>query len=341
VRLHGMPQSIVSDRDPVFTSLFWRELMRLLGTKLHMSSAFHSKSDGQTESANRVIVMYLRCFTGDRPRQWLQWLPWAEYVYNTAYQSSLRETPFRVVYGRDPPTLRSYEPGETRMATLARDMEERTAFLADVHYRLEQAQQVHKRFYDRRHRQVSYQVGDWALLRLRQRTMSSLPQATTGKLKPRFIGPYRVTELINEVAVRLALPPQARIHGVFHVSVLKKFVGEPPSTPSALPPIHHGVVTSEPVRVERARLVRGVRQLLVHWRGEPPESATWEDLATFREQFPLFQLEDELLREEGRDVMWGTVYARRRRARDVRRAAERAADREEAARDAAGMMAAD
>eukprot|EP00267_Zea_mays_P046571 XP_020398954.1 uncharacterized protein LOC109942005 [Zea mays] len=100
VRLHGVPQSIVSDRDPVFTSTFWQELMRLMGTKLHMTSAFHPQSDGQTEAANRVIVMYLRCFTGDRPRQWLRWLPWAEYTYNTVYQTSLRDTPFRVVYGR-------------------------------------------------------------------------------------------------------------------------------------------------------------------------------------------------------------------------------------------------
>jgi IS30 family transposase len=73
VRLHDVPQSMVSDRDPVFTSMFWRELMRLMGTRLHMSTAFHPKSDGQTEAANRVIIMYLRCFTGDRPRQWLRW----------------------------------------------------------------------------------------------------------------------------------------------------------------------------------------------------------------------------------------------------------------------------
>ena len=269
-----MPRSIVSNRDPVFTSLFWRELMRLMGTKLHMSSAFHPQSDGQTEAANRVIIMYLRCFTGDRPRQWLRWLPWAEYVYNTAYQTSLRETPFCVVYGRDPPTLRSYEPRDTRVAALARDMEERAAFIDDVRYRQEQAQQVQKHQYDRHHRQVSYQVGDWALLRLCQRTMSSLLGANTGKLRARYIGPYRVEELINDVAVRLALPPQARIHDVFHVSVLKKFVGTPPSTPPDLPPIHNGVITPQPVRVERARVARGVRQLLVHWQGEPPESAT-------------------------------------------------------------------
>ena len=175
VRLHGVPQSMVSDRDTVFTSLFWQELMRLMGTKLHMTTAFHPQSDGQSESANRVIIMYLRCPTGDRPRQWLRWPPWAEYLFNTAYQSSLRDTPFRVVYGRDPPSIRSYEPGDTRVPAVAKTMAEREEFLADVHARLEHAQATQKLFYDRHHRPVSYQVGDWALLRLRQRSASSLP----------------------------------------------------------------------------------------------------------------------------------------------------------------------
>jgi hypothetical protein len=87
VRLYDILQTIVSACDPVFTSAFWRELMRLMGTKLHMSSAFHPQSDGQTEAANHVIVMYLRYFTGDRPRQWLRWLSWAEYIYNTGRAS--------------------------------------------------------------------------------------------------------------------------------------------------------------------------------------------------------------------------------------------------------------
>jgi hypothetical protein len=164
VRLHGMPQSMVSDHDPVFTSIFWKELMRLMGAKLHMTTAFHPQSDGQTEAANRVIAMYLRCFSGDRPRDWLRWLPWAEYTYNTAYQSSLQEMPFRVVYGRDPPTIRSYEAGDTRVAAVAQSMEERAKLLAEVRHRLEQAQLVQKRYYDKAHRAVSYAVGDWVLL---------------------------------------------------------------------------------------------------------------------------------------------------------------------------------
>jgi len=65
-----------------------------------MTTTFHPQSDGQTEATNMVIIMYLRCLTGDRPRQWLRWLPWAEYIYNTAFQSALKTTPFHLVYGR-------------------------------------------------------------------------------------------------------------------------------------------------------------------------------------------------------------------------------------------------
>jgi hypothetical protein len=148
-----------------------------------------------------------------------------------------------------------------------------------------------------------------------------MARTTAGKLKPRFVGPYRVVELINDVAVRLALPPGARLHDVFHVGVLKKFVGVPPASPPALPIIHNGVVVPEPLQVTQARLARGVRQVLVHWRGEPVESASWEDLDEFRGKYPDFQLEDELGLEGGRDAMCGRTYRRRR---DARRAAERA-----------------
>jgi hypothetical protein len=80
-------------------------------------------------------------------------------------------------------------------------LEECAAFLDDIRYRLEQAQAVQKRVYDQHHRPMAFQVGDWALLRLRQRAAASLPCSTIGKLKPRYVGPYHVTELINEVAV--------------------------------------------------------------------------------------------------------------------------------------------
>jgi hypothetical protein len=102
-------------------------------------------------------------------------------------------------------------------------MEEREEFLVDVWYRLEQAQATQKLHYDKVHRHVAYQVGDWVLLHLRQRVASSLPQTIADKLKAHFFGSYHVIELINDVAVYLALPLRACIHDVFHVGLLKKF----------------------------------------------------------------------------------------------------------------------
>jgi hypothetical protein len=166
------------------------------------------------------------------------------------------------------------------------------------------------------------------LLRLRQHSASSLHQQATGKLKPRFIGPYQVTELINEVAVRLALPARARIHDVFHIGLLKKYHGPAPDAPPALPPLLHGAVAPEPERAVRFRLARGVRQVLILWKGQSAASATWEDVEPFTAKFPEFQLEDELPFDGERDVMVGRTYTRRRRARDIRRDAERA-EREE------------
>ena len=99
---------------PVFTGHVWRDLFKMGGVKLHMSTAFHPQTDGQSEVVNKVIAMYLRCVTGDRPRAWVDWLSWAEYCYNTSFHTVLRATLFEVVYGRPPPPMLPYAPGTTR-----------------------------------------------------------------------------------------------------------------------------------------------------------------------------------------------------------------------------------
>lgn len=71
VRLHEYPKSIVSDRDKVFVSHFWRELFLLAGTQLNRSSTYHPQSDGQREVANRCVEAYLQCFCGEPPKEWL------------------------------------------------------------------------------------------------------------------------------------------------------------------------------------------------------------------------------------------------------------------------------
>lgn len=85
IRLHGIPASIVSDRDKVFTSNFWKEINRLSGTTLKLSSAYHPETDGQTEVVNRGIEMFLRCLVYDQPKKWLQLLPWAELWHNSTF----------------------------------------------------------------------------------------------------------------------------------------------------------------------------------------------------------------------------------------------------------------
>jgi len=105
IRSHGFPTSIVSERDPVFTSHMWRDLFKLAGVQLLFNTAFHPQTDGQSEVANKVIAMYLRCAKGDRPRALVHWLAWAEYCYNTSFHTALRATPFEEVYGRPLPAI--------------------------------------------------------------------------------------------------------------------------------------------------------------------------------------------------------------------------------------------
>ncbi|MCH85336.1 enzymatic polyprotein, partial [Trifolium medium] len=107
-KLNGMPRSIVSDRDAIFLSQFWKELFRLGGTKLRMSSAYHPQSDGETEIVNKVLQQYLRCFVHDQPRKRGLFLHWAEWHYNTVVHTSTGFSPFQVVYGRAPPALVDY-----------------------------------------------------------------------------------------------------------------------------------------------------------------------------------------------------------------------------------------
>src|SRR4051812_10814739 len=100
-RLHGLPKSIVSDRDAKFTSKFWKSLFQTLGTKLAMSTAFHPQTDGQTERANRTLEDMLRAFTSYQQDDWDLYLTAAEYACNNAPNASTGMSPFKINSGQD------------------------------------------------------------------------------------------------------------------------------------------------------------------------------------------------------------------------------------------------
>ena len=102
-KLHGLPQSIVSDRDKIFISQFWTELFTLQGVRLDMSIAYHPQTDGQTERVNQVLEMYLRCMSHLEPKRWSTWLSLAEWWYNTTHHTAIQMTPFEALYGSKPP----------------------------------------------------------------------------------------------------------------------------------------------------------------------------------------------------------------------------------------------
>ena len=202
VRLHGFPTSIVSDRDRIFLSTFWKELFRLQGTQLNRTTAYHPQSDGQSEIVNKSLETYLRCFINDQPRQWAKWLPWAELSYNTSPHISTNITPFMALYGRDPPPLVRIGKGETPVDSLDEQLQARDAMRDELRMHLLRAQQRQKRLADLRRTEESFTVGDLVWLKLQPYRQQSLAKREFEKLAPRFYGPYKIIQKVGLVAYR-------------------------------------------------------------------------------------------------------------------------------------------
>jgi hypothetical protein len=290
-KLHGLPTSIISDRDAIFTSAFWKELFRLQGTTLKFSTSFHPQTDGQTERVNRCLETYLRCFVQSRPSQWTSWLPWAEFWYNTTWHASIQMTPFEAVYGVPPPRMLTYIPGTTKVAAVDETLRSREQILELLQHNLQHAQQRMKKYADLHRQEREFAIGQQVYLRLQPYRQTSVCTRRNLKLAPRFYGPFAVVRRIGPVAYELNLPPEARIHPVFHVSQLKLKLGNNISPLPKLPPVDgQGIIRPEPVEVlaRRSRKAnnRAVTDLLVRWTGQTAEDATWEEFHSLKQAYP-------------------------------------------------------
>lgn len=296
-RLHGLPKAIVSDRDPAFTSLFWKELFRECKVSLNFTSAYHPQSDGQTERVNRCVEAYLRCMTGTKPKEWTEWLPLAEYWYNTNFHSSTQSTPYEIVYGQPPPTYIPYIPGDSRNAAVDRALTARESMLRSIKEHLNKAQNRMKQMADSRRSERSFEVGDWVYLKLQPFKQFTLTQQLTHKLSPKYCGPFEILKKVGSVAYELALPETAKVHKVFHVCLLKKcWPGSVDQSrvmtgfPADL--VQEGVASFYPIKVLDRKLSKFRNQArvmwLVQWFEQEPEGATWENAEDIRKRFPEF-----------------------------------------------------
>lgn len=291
VKLHGLPKTIVSDRDTVFLSHFWTTLFKLYKVDLHFSTAYHPQSDGQTERVNQCVEMYLRCPVQDSPSTWKSWLSLAELWYNSSLHSALGCSPFKALYGYEP-SLGAVTSVPPDIATSVTDtIEHRQLQLEALKQSLERAQNRMKMIADKKRTDFHFNVGDQVLLKLQPYTQSSVANRPYPKLAYKYYGPYKVLDRVGTVAYRLELPANSMIHPVFHISQLKPFV--PNYTPvfASLPVTTDlEAAAAEPLSILERRLVQkgntAIPQIKVTWTKLPPSITTWEDYYVLKQRFP-------------------------------------------------------
>ncbi|KAK1645058.1 hypothetical protein QYE76_062863 [Lolium multiflorum] len=206
VRLHGIPASIVSDRDVKFMSYLWKSLMAKFGVKLLFSSSSHPQTDGQTEVVNRSLSTLLRTLVKTNLKSWEDCLPHAEFAYNRAKHSTTSRSPFMIVYGFEPPTALDILPLPLHERTNM-DFDERTTAMKKLHEETRATIQEHvlrqaNRLNAKKKERV-FEEGDLVWIHLRK---ERFPQERNSKLKPRGDGPFKVLKRINDNAYVIDIP---------------------------------------------------------------------------------------------------------------------------------------
>ncbi|KAK1602073.1 hypothetical protein QYE76_017116 [Lolium multiflorum] len=227
VRLHGIPASIVSDRDVKFMSYLWKSLMAKFGVKLLFSSSSHPQTDGQTEVVNRSLSTLLRTLVKTNLKSWEDCLPHAEFAYNRAKHSTTARSPFMVVYGFEPPTALDILPLPLHERTNM-DFDERTTAIKKLHEETRATIQEHvlrqaNRLNAKKKERV-FEEGDLVWIHLRK---ERFPQERNSKLKPRGDGPFKVLKRINNNAYVIDIPTSKYlVSNTFNVSDLSPYHGD-------------------------------------------------------------------------------------------------------------------
>ena len=299
VKLHGLPKTIVSDRDVRFTSCFWKTLWHLLGTKLKFSTAYHPQTDGQTEVVNRSLGNLLRCLVGENMGNWDLLLPRAEFAYNSSVNRSTGKSPFEIVHGYKPRKPLDLIPLPTH-ARISESAESYAQHVKELHKeiskKINMSNETYKHLADSHKRLKEFYEGDYVMVRLKP---ERFPPGTIRKLHARGAGPFKIVKRIGPNAYVLELPPDIGISSTFNVSDLVEYK-EPILIPSEAfgseptiesDPIPECLPPTIPERREKIERIlddktittrnKDYQRYLVQWQGRPESDNSWitrEDL---------------------------------------------------------------
>jgi hypothetical protein len=337
-RHHGMPAKLMSDRDSRFCSAFWQEFARLTGAQAAMTTSFHPQANGQAENTNQTMEAVLRAYVDPRQTDWSRRLTAVEFSINDSVHTSTGYTPFQLVYGESPLShldlfLQCARQEERRAAgrsqqqqldAARRFTEKWRRDLADARLKLERAQLLQKLYYDRRRKQVTYEVGDRLLISKKHLTLPA-DRDLPWKLRALWDGPYPVTQVLKAedgtaFAYKVDLPAPVRktgLHDVFTADKVVKYREDSrwPSQQMVVPEpevvegereyyvdriIRHRDVLPRG-RAKRGEAKKRVREYLVLWRGAPVSEAQWrrvEDLNVGGVLGPWRDYEQALMRQD-------------------------------------------
>ena len=284
----------MSDRDKLFLSNFWKELHRLLGIKIKMSTSYHPETDGATERANKTMVESLRQYVNRRQTDWATHLTHVESVFNNAVNASTRLAPNELLYGTTVRLFPTFKrPIESSVPSVG-------DYLGQILERIDDAIAIAKdnrltsktlqtRYANRKRREEpEYEVGDRVMLDSRNIRRTLKKAGRSAKFYARYIGPFWILEARRETSnYKLDLPTEYRVHPNFHTKLLRPFVEndkeqfplrEPPRPPPLVPEDDQYEV--ERILDHRAehRRGRGRRtrtEYLVRWMGYGEEEDQW------------------------------------------------------------------
>nr|GEZ21083.1 putative reverse transcriptase domain-containing protein [Tanacetum cinerariifolium] len=267
-----------------------RSLQNTLGTRLDMSTAYHPETDGQSERTIQTLEDMLRACAIDFGKGWVNHLPLVEFSYNNSYHATIKAAPFEAFYGRKCRSPVCWtEVGEAQILEL---IQETTEKIVQIKKRMQVAHDRQKSYADLKRKPMEFQVGDKVMLKVSP-WKGVVHFGKREKLNPRYVGPFKVLERVEDVAYKLYLPKElSRVHNTFHVSNLKKcHADEPLVVP--LDGLHfddklHFV--EEPVEIidrEIKRLKRSRIPLVkVRWNSKRGTEFTWEREDQFRKKNP-------------------------------------------------------